>query len=86
MERNVDYTFGLNPRSGFSLSARAGYVVAPRVLLYAGGGYGEHSYRTIAAGNVAEDLVGGVDRTRSFILRGGAELALSKTVGVRLEF
>ncbi|QHL90533.1 hypothetical protein GVO57_06355 [Sphingomonas changnyeongensis] len=39
-----------------------------------------------SAGAVAEDLVGGVDRTRSFILRGGAELALSKTVGVRLEF
>lgn len=86
VERNTDYQFGFKPRYGFSGSARVGYVVSPRMLVYAGAGYGQHKYRTIAAGNVGADLLGSLNDTRSFILRGGVEAAVAPHTAVRLEF
>ena len=81
VERNSNYTFGFRPRFGYSVSTRFGYVVAPAVMAYAGAGYGEHRYRTIFAGNVDPGARNSLDRTRSFVLRVGAEARLFPTSG-----
>lgn len=86
IERNSDYTFGFKPRYGFSASGRVGYLMTPRIMTYAGAGYGEHRYRTIAQGNVGVGARNSLDRTRSFILRAGAETRLSHRIGARIEF
>lgn len=84
--QNSSYSFGIEPRTGFSLTARIGYAATPRLLVYAGGGYGEHHYTVIASGNVAAGATDGLDRTRSFVLRGGAEWTLAPRIGLRLEY
>ena len=84
--RIPDYTFGVKPRYGFSASVRAGYVVTPKFLIYAGAGYGEHRYRPIVGGNLGPEALVGLDRNASFILRGGGEFRLNRSAGIRLEF
>lgn len=86
VEQNSSYTLGIRPRYGFSISAHAGYVASPRLLVYAGAGYGQHYYRAFAAGNAAPSALAGLDLTRSFILRGGAEMRMTRATGIRLEF
>lgn len=83
IERNAFYTSGIDPKHGFSVTARAGFVATPRLLLYAGGGYGGHDYRVISS-----EPIGGDDlsRTRSFVLRGGGEYRLARHVTLRAEF
>lgn len=86
IERNPFYIFGIKPRHGYSITARAGYVVTPRLMLYAGGGYGEHAYRVVDS---EPNLIGGsqdLDHNRSFVLRGGAEIAVRHHVAIRAEF
>jgi len=78
-----DFSLGIDPRYGWSVTGRLGYVVTPKAMVYAGLGYGTHYYRTIASGAATGD---GFDRNSSFILRGGMEYRLSKRAGVRLEF
>ncbi len=73
------YTIGIDPRYGWSVTGRLGYVVAPRSMLYAGIGYGGHRYRGIGAAV-------GLERNDSFVLRGGVEYRLNRAAGVRLEF
>lgn len=76
------YTIGLDPRWGYSVSGRIGYVAGKRVLLTAEAGYGEHRYRPIASANV-----GPVDSvTASFVLGGGIEYAASQRLSVRARF
>lgn len=84
VERNEFYTSGIAPRYGFSASARAGFAVTPRLMLYAGGGYGGHNYRVIDS----QPAPGGDDlsRTRSFVLRGGSEYRLIRNFALRAEF
>lgn len=84
--RNSDYAIGLDPRWGFSATGRLGYVVAPKVMIYGGAGYGGHNYRGFQSGAVAPGVFGSIERTRSFVLRGGVELAASRRVRARLEF
>ncbi|MEG3125732.1 outer membrane protein [Sphingomonas sp. GB1N7] len=84
IESNRDYTFGIVPRHGFSLSVRPGYKAGSRVLLYAGGGFGGHDYRVVDSASSAADS--DMTHTRSFILRGGAEYAFSRRGRVRFEF
>lgn len=82
-----DFTIGRKPRYGFSASIRAGYVMTPKFLIYAGAGYGEHRYRPIAGGPAVEpEALVGLDRNASFVLRGGGEFRLSRSAGLRLEF
>lgn len=76
------YRVGLDPRWGYSVSARLGYVASERVLLFAEGGYGEHRYRTIATPNVQNDD----GTTASFVLGGGIEVAASERISVRARF
>lgn len=84
IERNAFYTYGIDPRRGFSVTARAGFVVTPRLMLYAGGGYGGHDYRVIdsAPQPGSDDL----SHNRSFVLRSGGEYRLTRHVAVRAEF
>lgn len=86
VEQSASYRFGFDPRYGLSVSARAGYEIAPAILLYAGAGYGEHRYRTIAVGNVAPEASRGLDKTSSFVLRAGLETRVFRKVNARLEF
>lgn len=55
-------------------------------MIYGGAGYGGHDYRGFQSGAVAPGVFGATEYTRSFVLRGGVELAASRRVGVRLEF
>ena len=84
VERNPFYVTGIDPRYGFSATARAGFVVTPHLMVYGGGGYGGHNYRVIDSVPTS----GGDDlsRTRSFVLRGGGEYRLTRHVDVRAEF
>ncbi len=81
-----DYVFGFKPRYGFSVSGRIGYSLTPGVLAYAGAGYGEHHYRTIAQGNVSSAALDSLDSARSFILRGGVQGRLTSKLGIRFEY
>lgn len=81
-----DYVFGFKPRYGFSLSGRIGYRPTPDLLAYAGAGYGEHRYRTVALGNVSREAANSLDSTRSFVLRTGTEWRLTRRANLRLEF
>ena len=84
IERNDFYAMGIDPRHGFSATARVGFVVTPRLMLYAGGGYGGHDYRVI--NTVPAVGEGDLPQTRSFVLRGGGELMLTRRVALRAEF
>lgn len=81
-----DYVYGFKPRYGYSLSGRVGYSPVPALLTYAGVGFGEHRYRTIAEGNVSQDAVNDLNKARSVVLRAGAEWQVSRRANVRLEF
>ena len=84
VERNRFYTFGISPRHGFAVTARAGVVVVPSILLYAGAGYGGHDYDLVGSSPApgSDDL----SYNRSFVLRGGSEYRLGRHVAVRAEF
>lgn len=84
--RNPGYTFGVKPRYGYSASVRAGYVVTPKFMIYAGAGYGEHRYRPIVGGAVGPDALVGLDRNASFNLRSGGDFRLNRSASLRLEF
>ncbi len=74
-------TFSINPRYGYSLTARVGYQATPSVLPYVGAGYGGHRYKVIQpAGSAQFD-----EWNRSFILVGGLEVRASARISVRLE-
>lgn len=74
-----------SPRFAYTLTARLGYVPLRRVLVYAGGGYGEDYQRLRTRGNVdAAALSNGVNR--SFLLSAGMEYALGRHLALRGEF
>ena len=79
-------TIGIKPRYGFSVTGRLGYVASPKILLYAGGGYGGQEYRGILTDNVSARTDRFILGARSFVLRAGAERSLSKHTSIRLEF
>src|SRR5207244_629646 len=47
-------TFFEKPRYGYRLVGRAGYVAAPRLMIYASGGYGGNRYRLGGTAAVAD--------------------------------
>lgn len=68
-------------RYGYRLVLRGGFVVTPRLLLYANGGYGGNRYKitnTAGVGNVH-------DWGSSFIVGAGAEYRLSPHLGLRFD-
>lgn len=83
VERNSDYTIGIKPHWGFSLTGRLGYTLSDNVMAYAGGGYGQHRYGAFSSQPGAVD---NLRRNSSFVLRGGMEVAATPHVHARLEF
>jgi outer membrane immunogenic protein len=75
--------FSLQPRWGYRLTARAGVVVSPELLVYATGGFGGHRYNlaTNSAGLTNPPLSGD-----SFIIGGGVEYRVTDRIGIRFDF
>lgn len=72
----------LDPRYGFSVSARLGYAVDESLLAYAKAGYGEHHYRTtLPSGSEPFD-----GSAKSFVVGGGLEYRLARSFSLRAEF
>lgn len=74
--------YAARPRYGFRATAKAGYVLAPRLLAYGTFGYGGHRYRVRASADFGRPD----DWGSSFTVGGGAEYRLSRQVGVRIDF
>ena len=70
------------PRYGYRVTARAGYVASDRLLAYASFGYGGHRYRLRINGVRAD----GNEWGSSFTIGGGVEYRVSERVGVRVDF
>jgi len=78
----VDTT--VNPLHAFDVSARAGYLVNDRSLIYVRGGYDNMSARTTL---VSPDLaVSSKDSYDGWMVGGGFERALGDKVSTRLEY
>lgn len=82
-ERSAFYSYTIDPKIGFGVTARLGYAASSRLLLYAGAGLGGQNYdqRVTGAAAVNPDL----DHVRSVLVRGGAEYTLARRVSARLE-
>lgn len=72
----------IDPRWGYSATARVGYAFSRSSWAYVGGGFGGHRYRT----TFPADVEGLPDWNRSFVLTGGAELPVGKDLRARMEF
>lgn len=78
----------VDPRWGYALSARAGFVATPNLLIYGRAGYAAERYKEIYGGPTIAVLVpppppkwkGGL------MLGGGAEVAVTKRITVRAEY
>ncbi|MGP7795395.1 outer membrane protein [Sphingomonas sp. CLY1604] len=83
VERNSFYSYSIDPKIGFGVTARLGYAASSRLLLYAGAGVGGQDYdqRSTGYADVNPDL----DRVRGVLIRGGVEYALSRRISARLE-
>jgi len=84
VERRGGAVASIDPRHAFSLSARAGYQVDPRTLLYVRGGYENVDARvSLATGNAA----GRYSRTYDgWMAGGGVERYLTPKVSARVEY
>lgn len=74
----------VDPKRSFDLTARAGYVVTPRVLVYARGGYTNERIRT-TRGTGAAALTASEDRD-GWQVGGGTEYKISDHVSARIEY
>jgi outer membrane immunogenic protein len=75
-------TFQATPRYGYRLTARAGVVAAPWLMLYANGGYGGNRYRLRGTARVADAHEWG----SSFLVGAGLEVRASDRIGIRFDF
>lgn len=73
----------LTPRYGVLAAARAGYVVAPRLMLYGLSGYGGQAYRV--RDTVPIEGSRALRWGSSFVVGAGAEYRLSRRIGLRLD-
>lgn len=74
----------VNPRHAFDLSARAGYLVDDKSLIYVRGGYDNLRARTTVAG--LEGTLSSKDSYDGWLVGGGVERALGDKVSTRLEY
>lgn len=74
----------IDPRYSFDLTARAGYLVDDKTLVYARGGYANTRVRTSLA------AVGGFQRESDaidgWLVGGGVERAITERISTRLEY
>lgn len=82
--RSLERPLDIDPRYSFDLSARAGYLVTPRTLVYARGGYANQRIRATLetpAGTVRDS-----DNLDGWTVGGGVEYAITPSISARAEY
>lgn len=74
----------IDPRYSFDLTARAGYLVTDKALVYVRGGYANARVRTTL--DTGTGIVRGSDNLDGWLVGGGVEYALTDKVSARLEY
>ena len=74
----------IDPRYSFDLTARAGYLVNDKTLVYLRGGYANTRVRATLASDT--DVVTTSDNLDGWLVGGGAERALTDDISARLEY
>ena len=69
----------IDPRHAFEVSARTGYLVTEKALLYVRGGYANVRVRTSGAAASSDNL-------DAWLAGGGIEYAVTKNINARLEY
>lgn len=70
----------IDPKHAFDITARAGYLVTEKALLYVRGGYANIRVRTSIAAAVSSNNID------AWIAGGGIEYAVTKNINARLEY
>lgn len=74
----------IDPRYSFDLTARAGYLVNDKTLVYARGGYANSRLRTTLVTDTATTRLS--DNLDGWLVGGGVERVLTDNVSARLEY
>lgn len=74
----------IDPRYSFDLTARAGYLVTDKALLYVRGGYANQRVRTTLVN--ADGEFRDSENLDGWLVGGGLEYALTKKISARLEY
>ena len=74
----------IDPRYSFDLTARAGYLVNDKTLVYLRGGYANTRVRATLASDT--DVVTTSDNLDGWLVGGGVERALTDDISARLEY
>ena len=74
----------IDPRYSFDLTARAGYLVTDKALVYVRGGYANQRVRT--ALDTGTGIVRSSDNLDGWLVGGGLEYAITEKVSARVEY
>jgi len=74
----------VDPRYSFDLTARAGYLVTPKTLVYVRGGYSNARVRTTVMTDAAR--MSSSDNRDGWMIGGGAERMITEHISARLEY
>ncbi|PTD22955.1 hypothetical protein CV103_09045 [Sphingomonas fennica] len=74
----------VDPRYAFDLTARAGYLVTPKTLIYVRSGYSNARIRTTISTNSTR--ISSSDNRDGWMVGGGAERMITDHVSARLEY
>jgi outer membrane immunogenic protein len=74
----------IDPRFSFDLTARAGYLVTEKALLYVRGGYANTRVRTTLT--TASGAVRQSDNIDGWLVGGGVEYAITENISARAEY
>lgn len=74
----------IDPRYSFDLTARAGYLVTDKALLYVRGGYANQRVRTEV--QTANGLVRSSDSLDGWLVGGGVKYAITERISARAEY
>jgi outer membrane immunogenic protein len=80
----VGNSYSIDPKYSFDLTARAGYLVDPRTLIYARGGYTNARARTSITN--AAGVQSASDNQDGWVVGGGVERMVAQNVSARLEY
>lgn len=81
---SADGAITIDPRWSFDVTARAGYLVTPKTLVYLRGGYANESIRTSVAG--AGGAVTADENRDGWLVGAGVERAITHNISARLEY
>ena len=76
--------FTIDPRYSFDLSARAGYLVDDKTLVYLRGGYANLRVRTTLSGEEGPQQAS--DNLDGWLVGGGVERAITDNISARVEY